>query len=91
MNSDFEQLNKSRDVAERMEAVMYIVTGVSVVAGLFALVYYGWLLGLGFLILGALAFGLARVFELLGELFAARATADRPVKVPASEVAKTNA
>jgi len=84
-------LHERQEVAGRMEAVMYIVAGVSVVAGLFAFPYYGWLPSLAFFILGALAFGLARVFELLGDLFAVRTTSERPVKASASEGIKTNA
>lgn len=86
-----EQSYERSEIAGRMEVVMYIVTGVSVLAGVFAFLYYGWLLALGFLILGALAFGLGRVFELLGELFASSGVTERKATVLAAEGAKTNA
>ncbi len=67
MNRD--HLYENRETAGRMEVMMYLVAGISILAGVLALLNYGLMLSLGFLILGALAFGLARVFDLLGELF----------------------
>ena len=86
-----EQLYERQEIAGRMEAVMYIVAGVSVVAGVFAFLYYGLLPSLAFLILGALAYGLARVFELLAEVFTSRAPADKPVTATVPEGSKSNA
>ena len=50
---------------------MLVVSGVSVLAAVFALLSYGWLAGIVVVILGAIAFALSRVFDLLGHLFAA--------------------
>jgi hypothetical protein len=37
---------------------------------MFGFLRYGWLAGLTLSVLGALAFGLSRLFDLLGDLFA---------------------
>jgi hypothetical protein len=65
-----EDLYERRQAASRMEAVMLIVTAVCLLAAVFGLLRYGLLAGLAFSVLGALAFGLSRVFDLLGDLFA---------------------
>jgi hypothetical protein len=54
-----------------MEAALLVVTAVAFFGGIFTLLHYGWLAGLAMWILSALAFALSRLFELIGELFAA--------------------
>jgi hypothetical protein len=54
-----------------MEAALLGVTAVAFFGGIFTLLHYGWLAGLAMWILSALAFALSRLFELIGELFAA--------------------
>jgi len=60
-----------RHSADRMEAALLGVTAVAFFGGIFTLLLYGWLAGLAMWILSALAFALSRLFELIGELFAA--------------------
>ena len=78
-----EVLYERRASASRMEAVMLGVAGVCVFAAVIAFLSVGWMPSVGFLVLGSLAFGLARIFELLGELFASTGTTDRRTPVPA--------
>jgi hypothetical protein len=65
-----EDLYERRQAASRMGAVMLIVTAVCLFAAMFGFLRYGWLAGLTLSVLGALAFGLSRLFDLLGDLFA---------------------
>lgn len=66
-----ELLYEHHQKANGMEAKMVIVAGMAVMAAIFALASRSWMPSVGFLILGALAFALSRVFDLLGDLFAA--------------------
>ena len=70
-----ESLYERRQMALRMEARLIVVAGISVIAAIFAL-RAGWLPCVGLLILGALAFGLSRVFNLLADLFASIHSSD---------------
>ena len=60
-----------RHAADRMEAFLLGVTAVAGAGGIFAFLNYGVLAGLVMWVLGALAFALSRLFELIGELFRA--------------------
>jgi hypothetical protein len=75
MNS--EERYERRDAAGRMNASMVIVASVAVFAAILAFLRYGWLPSLGFLILGAIAFALSQVFDLLGDLVG---SSDQPEK-----------
>ena len=75
-----ELLYERRQMALRMEARLVVVAGISVVAAIFAL-RAGWLPSVGFLILGALAFALSRVFNLLADLFASIHSSDESTNV----------
>lgn len=86
-----EELYERREAASRMSAVMLVVTAVCAFAAVFALLRYGWLAGLGFVVLGALAFGLSRVFDLVGELFASSRKTDRALMTPIPEGNATKA
>jgi hypothetical protein len=71
-----EFIYERRQTASRMEAVMLVVTGVALIGAIFAFLRYGWLASLGLLILGSVAYGLSRVFDLIGDLFASIAKSD---------------
>ena len=75
-----EFIYERRQSAERMEAVMLVVSGVTLIAAFFALLSYGWLPGLGLLILGSVAFALSRLFDLISDLFAAIRGLDESTK-----------
>ena len=79
-----EVLHERRASASRMEAVMLVVTVICVLAAAFAFLHSGWMPSLGFLALGSLAFGLSRVFDLLGELFASQRTVERKITDPSA-------
>ena len=72
-----------RQTASRMEAVMLAVSGVGVIAAIFALLKYGWFPSVTMLVLSAIAFALGRIFDLLGELFAAINSDDQSVSAGA--------
>ena len=63
-----------------------MVAGISVLAAIFAFVRSGWLPGVRFLILGALAFALSRVFYLLADLFASIHSSDESPSVASVKV-----
>ena len=65
-----ESIYERRQAADRMETVMLMVAAVAVVGSIFALARYGWLPCLELLILGSLAFGLSRLFDLIGGIYA---------------------
>jgi len=65
-----EVLFERREQASRTEAVMWLIVAVSVIAAIFAFLNLGWLAALGFLLVGGLAYGVSRVLELIGEVFA---------------------
>jgi hypothetical protein len=65
-----EFMYERRQTADRMEAIMVGVSVVAVLAAIFAFFRGGWLPGVSFLILASIAFGLSRIFDLLGDLFA---------------------
>ncbi len=54
-----------------METALVATGALSAVASVFGFLSHGWPTGLGFLVLGILAFGLARLFELLEGLLGA--------------------
>lgn len=58
-----------RQTAGRMEACMYVVTGIVIITAIFAFLRDGWVPGAELLILAAVAFALSRVFDLIGDLF----------------------
>ncbi len=68
------QFNQCRKNANRMEVMLLVVTAVALGGTLFAFYFYGVMLSLAFLILGAVALGLSQVFDLLGDLFSAIAS-----------------
>ncbi len=65
-----ERLYERRQSAGRMEAAMIVLSIVGIVAGLFAFLSYGWSPALTLILLGAIAFALSRVFDLLADLLA---------------------
>lgn len=85
---DREVMYARRDTAGRMNAIMLIVAGIALLAAILALLRYGWLPCAGFLILGAIAFGLSQVFDLLGELFAPTDRSSKRTAPEASERAQ---
>lgn len=48
---------------------MIIASAIAVIGAVFAFLYYGWLPSLAFLILGAIAFGVSRLFDMIVDLF----------------------
>ena len=80
-----EVIYERSQTAGQMEAVMLIVTAVALVAAVFAFIYYGWLPGLGLLVLSSIAFALSRLFDLIGDLFGSMGGADESVKPHAAE------
>lgn len=65
-----EFIYEQRQKAGQMEAIMFITSGVALLAAIFAFFSYGLLPALSFLVLAAVAFAMSRVFDLLDELFA---------------------
>ena len=63
-----------------MEAVMLMVAAVALVAAVFAFIGYGWLPGVGLLILSSIAFALSRLFDLIGDLFGSIGGAEASAK-----------
>ncbi len=68
---------------------MIAVSAIAVLAAIFALLSQGWLPSLLLLILGALAFALSCVFDLLGDLFASIDRRDGSAKQRVEEASKT--
>jgi hypothetical protein len=68
-NAKREFIYERSHSAGQMEAIMMIVCVVALFGAIFAFINYGWLASLALLILGSLAFGLARLFDLIGDLF----------------------
>lgn len=63
-----EYAHERRQSAERMEAVMQIVSVMGAAAAVLALFTDGWLPSIILVILSAITFGLSRVFDLLADL-----------------------
>ena len=59
-----------RQSADRMSAVMLFASVIGMVTAVVAFFGYGWMAGFGFFLLSLIAYGLSRVFDLLGELIA---------------------
>ena len=68
MSINREQFYRSRDSANRMEAVMLLVSVIGIIGTVFALLRTAWLTSLELLILSSLAYGLSRLFDLCGDL-----------------------
>ena len=83
MNREF--LYERRQTASRMEAVMLGASALAALAAVFAFFRGGLLSSAGLLLTGLLAFGLARVFDLLGDLFLSIHSSDENAKPQAAE------
>lgn len=64
---------------------MLIVTAVALVAAIFAFINYGWLPGMGLLVLSSIAFALSRLFDLIGDLLGAMGGPEESAKPRATE------
>jgi fatty acid desaturase len=84
-----EELYERRQAADRMEAVMFATAAIGVFAAAFSFFFYGWLASLTLLLLSAIAFALARVFDLLAELLAEIGRAKNEFSPPAQDAKKS--
>lgn len=55
--------------AGQLEVLMLMVSAIAVIGAVFAFLNYGWLPCLALLILGAIAFGVSQLFDLIVDLF----------------------
>ena len=82
----YEVIYERSQTAGRMEAVMLIVAAVTLVAAVIAFIGYGWLAGLGLLVLSSIAFALSRLFDLIGDLFGSMGAREESAKPRPTEV-----
>jgi hypothetical protein len=68
-----------------MEAIMVGVSALAILAAIFAFWYAGLLVSVGLLLLGFIAFGLSRIFDLLDDLFAAIGGPNKSTEAAAAE------
>lgn len=82
-----ELICERRQMADRMEAVMVVVTGVALIGSILAFLSYGWLPSLGLLIPGSVAIAVSRLFDLIGDLYASIHSMDESTKLRPAESA----
>lgn len=65
-----EFVYERRQTAGRMEAVMLVVSIVTLLGSAVAFLGHGLIPGLGLLVMASIAYALSRLFDLIGDLFA---------------------
>jgi hypothetical protein len=64
-----EFVHERSQTAAQMMAIMMMVCVVSLFGAIFAFIKFGWFPALTLLILASIAYGLSRLFDLIGDLF----------------------
>lgn len=62
-------MDKRRQSAGTMQAVLFIASAAGCVTSVFALLERGWLIGFSVFLLSLIAFALSRLFDLFSDLF----------------------